>query len=397
MNNDESLEIRDEGTTDRYFHVMLNLADDMLDPYEYRLLGHYRRVCGAKNVPCTEGTRTTAERCKMSTGKVSETRKKLAAEGWIRITGEGNRTVVTLVDRMSENVARYSGEKDRSPDERSPDEQPSKRRNVHRMNVSFTTRTKRSPHERKRSSGEQKKKHIKKQPVKEPAKTSSTGDRGNQTGGEQVDDDGFIRNQATALGLSEENCEKLIALGADQALGLLIMARRRATTNPAGLLLTMLGSEQPPAADDLALVPLALELRTLEPDRLDREQRARRLKQAMVGENVESAADGTQPVGLDEKPGGTLTVREIWQATLGQLQLQLNRDTFSQLKRAQPARFEAGVLTVRSQQPHTELTIVRLQEMLDRVVSRVAGVDIHVRCENEKKPTAHEGAAGSRA
>lgn len=412
MSTEPPVEIRDDGATDRYFHVMLNMADDELNPYEYRLLGHYRRVCGAQNVPCTEGTRKTAERCKMSAGKVSETRAALAAAGWIKLAEDGNRVIVTLIDRMPENVARYSADK-RSPDERSPHERSGNRKNVHRMNVSFTSRTKRSPHERKRSPGERKKELIKKQPPKEPAKTSSSSDRGDRTGGEQVDDDGFIRNQAELIGLSRENCEKLLAVGVERATGLLIAARRKAKTNPAGLLLAMLGSEQPPSADDLSLVPLAAELGTTEPDRLDREQRARQLRQLTARQNGSERTPAApeyvklatrklvpplppeQPpfdppapvevIGLDEKPGGTLTIREIWQATLGQLQMQLNRDTYAHLRDAKAVRFEDGILTVQPR-PHAVRTFARLQTMLDQVVSGIAGAPISVRAVNEAEP-----------
>jgi len=114
-------EIHDEGTAWRYFHIMLNIEDDELDPYEYRLLGHYRRVCGVNNTPCVEGTRETAKRCKMSIGKVVETRKKLAEVGWIRLHEEKNRLVVTLVDKMPENVARYA----RRPEPPAPSTPPS--------------------------------------------------------------------------------------------------------------------------------------------------------------------------------------------------------------------------------------------------------------------------------
>lgn len=30
----------------RYFHQMLNMAEDELDPFEYRILGHYVRRAG---------------------------------------------------------------------------------------------------------------------------------------------------------------------------------------------------------------------------------------------------------------------------------------------------------------------------------------------------------------
>lgn len=366
MDSEKPVEIRDEGMTDKYFHVMLNMADDELDPYEYRLLGHYRRVCGAQNTPCTESTRRTAERCKMSVGKVSETRQALAALGWIQLSEDGNRVTVTLVDRMSENVARYSDDK-RSPDERSPDEQSEGHKNVHHTNETFTTRTKRSPHERKRSPGERKKELIKKQPPKEPAKTSSTG----QTGGQRVDDDGFIRNQIELIGLGQEWYDKLIASGLDQAVGLLIAARRRAEKNPAGLLITMLRGGQPPTADDLSLVPLALELGTTEPDRLDREQQRRQFRQIAERQNSSEPADVAHTA---------RAANDVWQAVMGQLRVQLNRATFETwLKGTIAESLADGVLTVRVKHAYgADWCRQHVQQLVDRIASAAAGQAVRV-------------------
>lgn len=115
----------------QYFHIMLNMADDDLDVYEYRLLGHYIRV-GVT----FEGTRTTAKKTRMSLGKVVSTRNKLEEKGYIRMDKPDNHSdtvTITIIDRMAENVARYSKE-------RSQDEHP-----VHDMN------TPRSPHEQKKN------------------------------------------------------------------------------------------------------------------------------------------------------------------------------------------------------------------------------------------------------
>lgn len=62
----------------QYFHIMLNAYDDHLDPYEYRLMGHYTRVG-----TCFQTTRTIAEKTGMSIGKVSQVRKSLEAKGYI--------------------------------------------------------------------------------------------------------------------------------------------------------------------------------------------------------------------------------------------------------------------------------------------------------------------------
>lgn len=115
----------------QYFHIMLNMADDELDVYEYRLLGHYIRV-GVT----FEGTRTTAKKTKMSVGKVVSTRNQLVEKGYIAMTKTENQNdtiTITIIDRMAENVSRYT-------QERSPHEQ-----GVHSMN------TRRSPHEQKKN------------------------------------------------------------------------------------------------------------------------------------------------------------------------------------------------------------------------------------------------------
>lgn len=106
--------VRDEGRENKYFHQLPNMADDDLDPYEYRLFGHYKRVCGeSEEGECWESTRTTARRCRMSTGKVTSTRRSLQTKGYIRIQeAEADETlVIRLNDLMPTNVARYSGKK----------------------------------------------------------------------------------------------------------------------------------------------------------------------------------------------------------------------------------------------------------------------------------------------
>ena len=58
----------------------------------------------------------------------------------------------------------------------------------------------------------------------------------------------------------------------------------------------------------------------------------------------------TEHNGLDERPGeGTLTIRDIWRATLGQLSLQLNRSTYTNwVEGAKAVSYVDGVLTVRA-------------------------------------------------
>lgn len=131
--------VQDEGGLWKYFAPMLHIDDDDLDPYQYRLLGHYRRVCGV-NGDCTESIRKTADKTRMSTGKVSTVRRELVKLGRIRVEEKPDGIRVTLRDCWVENITRYQScspdeqsdeDETRSPheQERSPDEQP-----VHHMN-----------------------------------------------------------------------------------------------------------------------------------------------------------------------------------------------------------------------------------------------------------------------
>lgn len=138
--------------------------------------------------------------------------------------------------------------------------------------------------------------------------------------------------------------------------------------NPPGLLRTMLDGDGVP-------LPKYVE-------------RARRLLNPEPAPEPPVPALVTPPapaIGLDEKPGGTLTIREIWQATLGQLQMQLNRDTYAHLRDAKAVRFEDGILTVQPR-PHAVRTFARLQGVIDQVASGIAGAPIAVRAVNEAEP-----------
>lgn len=93
----------------KYRTELPNVYDDAgLDVYEYRLLGHYKRVG-----TCTESIKTTAEKCDMSEGKVSECRQSLHDKGFIEAVKvpvpNGFSYRVNVVDMWLENFARYSG------------------------------------------------------------------------------------------------------------------------------------------------------------------------------------------------------------------------------------------------------------------------------------------------
>lgn len=111
-NDDTTETIEDEGHSGKYFHIMLNMYDDDLDVYQYRLLGHYKRVCGNQNKPCTQGIRKIAATTRMSIGQVSGVRRQLAEMDLISVTvrdsKKGESLSVKIKDRMLDNVLRYA-------------------------------------------------------------------------------------------------------------------------------------------------------------------------------------------------------------------------------------------------------------------------------------------------
>lgn len=94
-----------------FFFLLPNLAEDSeLDVYAFRLLAHYQRVAGFEGT-CAESTATTAAQCRMSPRRVVQARSELVAGGWIAVSHFGaigqQVAVVSVVDRMSDNLARY--------------------------------------------------------------------------------------------------------------------------------------------------------------------------------------------------------------------------------------------------------------------------------------------------
>lgn len=97
----------------KYFHMLLNMAEDDLDPFEYRLLGHCIRWAGQGGT-LPKSTRQLATACKMSANKVRDALQSLKAQGYIQYTtpSEEERrrrvpTAITVLDRWAENIARY--------------------------------------------------------------------------------------------------------------------------------------------------------------------------------------------------------------------------------------------------------------------------------------------------
>ncbi len=120
-------QIEDASGDHSYFAMMPNMLDDLLDPYQYRLYAHYKRVCGESG-KCWQSTETTAEKCKMSTGKVAETKRELSELGLITVTlkprPNGGRPyhIVRVIDIWARNLkhcreASSRGEQASSPRE----------------------------------------------------------------------------------------------------------------------------------------------------------------------------------------------------------------------------------------------------------------------------------------
>jgi len=105
---DRPVEIEDDSDLKKYRIELPNLYDDAgFDPYEFRLLAHYKRVG-----TCTEGTRTTARICGMSPMQVSVKRKSLHKKGFIvmkavDLKDGGYSYKITVVDKWQENFLKY--------------------------------------------------------------------------------------------------------------------------------------------------------------------------------------------------------------------------------------------------------------------------------------------------
>lgn len=111
---EEIQRVTNEGAPPKYFHMMLNMADDDLNPYQYRLLGHYLRWAGHGG-EITQGIRETAKVTQMSVNKIRSTREELVRLGYLKVFTptkdeqiRGMATLIVVVDRWAENVARYA-------------------------------------------------------------------------------------------------------------------------------------------------------------------------------------------------------------------------------------------------------------------------------------------------
>ena len=133
----ENQQLYDAGDLRKYRIELPNLYDDAdLDPYEFRLLAHYKRVG-----TCWESTATTAAKCKMSVGKVSEARRSLQDKGFIHIQDEPSdygTIQITVKDVWAQNFEKYTqrshSEHDRSPHERQRSPRETKKEPIEEIN-----------------------------------------------------------------------------------------------------------------------------------------------------------------------------------------------------------------------------------------------------------------------
>ena len=110
MSDDEVQTIRSNERS--YFAIIPHMADDDLTMAEYRLYGHYRRICGEKNYECRETTGVTAAKIGIGRSTVSSVRQSLADKGYVYLAyvkvRNTTRLYVTLADIWPQNMARYA-------------------------------------------------------------------------------------------------------------------------------------------------------------------------------------------------------------------------------------------------------------------------------------------------
>jgi len=96
---------------------------------------------------------------------------------------------------------------------------------------------------------------------------------------------------------------------------------------------------------------------------------------SLEGSKNASSAEGCGSDGLDDHLGDdSLTVRDIWRATLGQLSVQLNRSTYtSWVEGAQAVTYRDGVLTVKAKHRMArDVLAQRLNYSIEKTASAMA-------------------------
>ena len=89
----EKGKVEDAGASRKYWIQVPNMIDDSdLDPYEFRLYVHLKRVAGDDG-QCWQSTQTLATFCNMSVGKISQAKQSLLARGFIKLKTMKSETV----------------------------------------------------------------------------------------------------------------------------------------------------------------------------------------------------------------------------------------------------------------------------------------------------------------
>jgi len=123
MTLNNAIQITDLGASHKYRHELPNIVDEMgLDPYEYRVYGHYKRIAGDSG-DCFRSNTRLAKECGMGLTKFKQVKARLAEpfevlggkpliEVTSRMTDKGDPDTdwVTIIDIWPDNM-RYISEK----------------------------------------------------------------------------------------------------------------------------------------------------------------------------------------------------------------------------------------------------------------------------------------------
>lgn len=107
--------VENEAPAHKYFTQMLNIAEDDLDPFQYRLLAHYVRWTGHGG-ESDESIRQAASATKMGVNKIRSTLQELENLKYIKVdrptpqeARNGKTIHITILDRWMDNISRYQG------------------------------------------------------------------------------------------------------------------------------------------------------------------------------------------------------------------------------------------------------------------------------------------------
>jgi hypothetical protein len=116
--SDKSNEVVDNSGDRKYFTMIPNMLDDLMDlsVYGFRLYYHLKRVAGDKG-KCWQSTKNLAYWCNMSVGAVVRAKKELERLRLITITkkqsphGGFDYHEITINDIWKENINEYESRK----------------------------------------------------------------------------------------------------------------------------------------------------------------------------------------------------------------------------------------------------------------------------------------------